>query len=401
MTPSLCRIFWTVYAWHRYEPSLEMMQSEVIIFCTAAAFLSYTYAGYPALLRIMRKERARKHDATGFPMVSVIIPFHNEERWVAAKLDNTFAWNYPAGRLEIIAVSDGSTDGTSDVLSRFDGRVRTIAYPCRHGKPTALNRGVAEAIGDVLILTDANVLVHPDAVKAMVEHYADPQVGGVSGNVALQPEGVEEPLGEGFYMRYERWLYEQESRAGTMVGADGALFSVRRQLFVPLPGDSIADDFEVALGVIEQGRRIRYEPRAWGVEVVAADVKAEFRRKVRMIAGGYQALWRHRSLLHPVRRPALALRLISHKLLRWLVPVFLLAALAAPFAAPPSSWLMTAAAIQAVFYGLAACGWISRGLRQWLPVYLPYYFCAVNVAAAMGLWRYVRGSQPITWQKAR
>jgi hypothetical protein len=186
-----------------------------------------------------------------------------------------------------------------------------------------------------------------------------------------------------------------------MVGADGALFSIRRDCYTPLSADAIADDFEIALGVVEGGRCIRYEPEARALEIVMPDVKAEFRRKVRMIAGGYQALWRHRSLLDPFQRPAVALQLVSHKILRWLVPVFLTAALAASLAAPRSPWLAGAAVVQAAFYGLAACGWLSVRLRRWLPVYVPYYFCAVNLAAAVGFWRYLRGRQPITWQKAR
>jgi len=377
------------------------MEPLVIIFCAAASALSYTYFAYPALLLLMSRERPGGHHALALPTVSVIIPFHNEERWVGPKLENTLSWNYPSDLLQIIAVSDGSTDETAAILRRYESRVTVVAYPDRQGKPTALNRGSTHATGDILMFSDANVLVDPVAARIMLGHYADPQVGGVSGNVALQPEGSHEPLGESLYMKYERWLYEQESRAGTMVGADGALFSIRRECFTPLSADTIADDFEIALTVVEGGHCIRYEPRARAVEIVLADVKAEFRRKVRMIAGGYQALWRHRSLLHPFRRPAVALQLASHKMLRWLVPVFLMAALGASLAAPRSPWLIGAIIAQAAFYGLAACGWLSRRLRRWLPVYVPYYFCAVNLAAAVGFWRYLRGRQPITWQKAR
>ena len=377
------------------------MEPSYIIFCAAAMALSYTYFAYPALLFVMtRKHPARGHMVT-WPSLSVIIPFHNEERWVGSKLDNTLSWNYPSDRLQIIAVSDGSTDDTAAILRRYEGRVTVVAYPDREGKPTALNRGSIHATGDILMFSDANVLVQPDAARIMLRHYADPQIGGVSGNVRLQPDGSDEPLGEGLYMKYERWLYERESRANTMVGADGALFSIRRECYTPLSADAIADDFDIALGVLERGQRIRYEREARALEIVMPDVKAEFRRKVRMIAGGYQALWRHRTLLHPLRRPAVALQLVSHKVLRWLAPLFLTAALAASLAAPRSPWLIGAAVAQAAFYGLAACGWISVRLRRWLPVYVPYYFCAVNLAAAVGFWWYLRGRQPITWQKAR
>lgn len=377
------------------------MEPSYIIFFAAASALSYTYLAYPALLFAMTRDRPMRDHVLALPALSVIIPFHNEERWVNRKLDNALSWNYPPDRLQIIAVSDGSTDETEAILRRYEGRVTVVAYPDRQGKPTALNRGSMHATGDILVFSDANVLVQPDAARIMARHYADPEIGAVSGNVHLQPEASDEPLGEGLYMQYERWLYEQESRANTMVGADGALFSIRRECYTPLSADAIADDFEIAMGVLEREWRIHYEPEARAQEIVTPDVKAEFRRKVRMIAGGYQALWRHRSLLNPFRRPAVAVQLLSHKVLRWLVPVFLTAALAASLSAPPSSWLMAAAVAQAGFYGLAAWGWLSVRSRRWLPVYVPYYFCAVNLAAAVGFWRYLRGRQPITWQKAR
>jgi poly-beta-1,6-N-acetyl-D-glucosamine synthase len=335
------------------------------------------------------------------PTVSVIIPFHNEERWVIRKLENTLSWTYPADRLQIIAVSDGSTDDTTMLLRQYGNRVTVVAYPARQGKPTALNLGAARATGDILIFTDANVFPHPGAVQSLVQRYTDASVGGVCGNVALQGEGSFEPLGEGLYMQYERWLFAHESRGLTMVGADGALFSIRRTLFVPLSVDTITDDFAMALGVLAQGRRVVYEPAARSVEIVVPDVQAEFRRKIRMIAGGYQTLWRYRSLFNPLTRPSVAWQLLSHKLLRWLVPVFLLSALFAAFVARQHPAMALALGIQIVFYSMALCGWLSQTLRRWMPVYVPYYFCAVNTAAAIGLWRYLIGGQSVTWQKVK
>ncbi|MEP6887899.1 MAG: glycosyltransferase [Nitrospirales bacterium] len=219
--------------------------------------------------------------------------------------------------------------------------------------------------------------------------------------MALQAEGSAEPLGEGIYMQYERWLFERESRALTLVGADGALFSIRRALFAPLPTDTITDDFAIALGVVARGRRVVYEPAARSLELVVPDVRAEFRRKIRMIAGGYQTLWRYRRQFHPLTRPTVAWQLLSHKLLRWLVPVFLMAALASSFDARRNPVMALALAIQIVFYSLAWCGWVSQTLRRWMPVYVPYYFCAVNMAAAIGLWRYLLGRQSVTWHKVQ
>jgi cellulose synthase/poly-beta-1,6-N-acetylglucosamine synthase-like glycosyltransferase len=217
----------------------------------------------------------------------------------------------------------------------------------------------------------------------------------------LQAEGRQEPLGEGLYMKYERWIYERESRALTMVAPDGALFSIRRALFTPLPSDGITDDFALALGVLAHGQRVVYEPAAFGIEIVVPDVRAEFRRKIRMIAGGYQALWRYRKQINPFMRPIIAWQLVSHKLLRWWVPGFLFAAFASAFAAREHAVMAMAFGTQSVFYSLALCGWVSQTLRRWMPVYVPYYFCAVNMAAAVGLWRYLLGRQSVTWQKVQ
>ena len=372
-----------------------------LIFVCAVSGLFYTYVLYPVLLLFIHDRRERDQPLSTLPTVSVIIPFYNEERWAIRKLENTLSWSYPADRLQIIAVSDGSTDRTPMLLRQYDDRVTVVAYPVRRGKPTALNLGAAQATGDILIFTDANVFPQPDAVQALVQRYTDASVGGVCGNVALQGEGSLEPLGEGLYMRYERWLFAHESRALTMVGADGALFSIRRALFVPLPIDTITDDFAMALGVVAQGRRVVYEAAARSIEIVVPDVQAEFRRKVRMIAGGYQTLWRYRRLFNPFTRLSVAWQLLSHKLLRWLVPVFLLSAMTAAFVARQHPAMMLALWIQVVFYCAALCGWLSQTLRRWMPVYVPYYFCAVNAAAAIGLWRYLVGGQSVTWQKVK
>jgi poly-beta-1,6-N-acetyl-D-glucosamine synthase len=382
------------------------------IFVIASGALLYAYALYPLILMAMAKRRPpdlgechprranKDEEDRECPNVSVIIPFHNEERWVARKLKNTLSWDYPAGRCEIVAVSDGSEDQTNHILDKYQGRIRIVAYHPRQGKPTALNKGVAEARGDILVFSDANVLLEPKSIRAMVARYHDPSVGGVSGNVALKPEGGTEPLGEGLYMRYERLLYTLDSAAGTMVGADGAFFSMRRDLFAPLESDTIVDDFALALEVVAQGRRVVYEPDAQGVELVIPDVRAEFRRKVRMIAGGYQALWRFRHLLNPFRFPTVTFQLLSHKLMRWMVPFFLVTALISSLIGAHEQPILTfALLVQACFYGLAALGWASPTLRRWAPVYVPYYFCAVNSAAAGGFWRFLRRRQSVAWQK--
>jgi biofilm PGA synthesis N-glycosyltransferase PgaC len=398
------------------------MNLPILMVLLAGATLVYTYAGYPLLLGwlVLRQKKAplspapsseslepalSDHSDVLTPHVSIIIPFHNEEAWVARKFDNTLSLDYPHDRMEIIAVSDGSTDLTAAVMDRYRDRIRIVAYSCRQGKPTALNRGVALAMGDVLVFTDANVLLDHKAIRALVAPYADPSVGGVSANVALEAVHPAEPLGEGLYMKYERWLYALESQIHSMIGADGALFSIRRALFTPLAADTITDDFSLALGAIDRGKRVLYEPRARAVEGVVPDVASEFRRKVRMVAGGYQAIWRFRHLLSSAqvfRHPTFALQLISHKLLRWMASLLLVMMLcgSAVVAGSTQSPLWVGfTALQSLFYLLAGAGWLSPKIRRWPICYVPYYFCAVNLAATLGAWRYLRGRQAITWQK--
>jgi len=388
------------------------MTVTTVIFLVASVVLLHTYALYPFVLRLMRtRDReprpasASRHHATHdtsqtWPTVSVIIPFHNEDQWVARKLENTLSWDYPTDRLEIIAVSDGSTDQTHAMLESYAGRVRVVSYYPRCGKPTALNRGAELARGEIFVFTDANVLLEPKAIRAMIARYEEATVGGVCGRIALHPEGADEPLGEGLYMRYEQGLYHLESATGTMVGADGAFFSIRRELFTQLPPDTIADDLSIALQVIAKGRRVVYEAEAHGAEVVIPNVRAEFCRKVRMIVGGYQALGRFRYLLNPLRFPLVSFQLVSHKLLRWWTPFFLGAVFVSAAINAAEHLLFAAAfAAQGVFYGFALLGWGSSTSRRWGGVYIPYYFCATNVAAVQGLWRFLHGRQVITWEK--
>lgn len=386
------------------------MMVTTAIFLMASVALFHTYALYPFVLRLLRTRRREPvtpngrlditHNASHtWPTISVIIPFHNEDQWVARKLENTLSWDYPTDRLEIIAVSDGSTDQTNATLESYAGRVRVVSYHPRWGKPTALNRGAELAHGEIFVFTDANVLLQPKAIRAMIAQYEDRTIGGVSGRIALRAEGTDEPLGEGLYMRYEQSLYHLESATGTMVGADGAFFSIRRELFIQLPPDTIADDLAIALQVIARGRRVVYEAEAHGAELVIPNVRAEFCRKVRMIVGGYQALWRFRHLLNPLRFPLVSFQLVSHKLLRWWTPFFLGTVFVSAAINADNALFAVALAVQCAFYGLAILGWGSAKLRRWGGVYLPYYFCATNLAAVQGLWRFLYGRQAITWEK--
>ena len=296
-------------------------------------------------------------------------------------------------------VSDGSSDRTADVARRVgNGRILLLEQPTRRGKAEALNAAVSVATGEILLFTDANVIFERDAIQALVRRFDDPEVGCAVGRVLLTSPQSGEPPGEGLYMRYERWLHAMESRTGTMIGIDGALFAVRRRLYPRLPPGAVVEDFVAGLRCVEQGYRISFEPRAVGYEEAAASVADEFRRKVRMVAGGFQALVEFRHLLNPLRYPLVAWQLLSHKLLRWLVPFPLAVALGANLVLPLTRSTWHASPPGHLLRG-AGAAWQVPPVRRFLPFYVPYYFCAVNLAALLGLFRFLGRSQSVLWDR--
>ena len=340
---------------------MRLLPAEAL-FWGSVGIVAYVYLGYPllvALLATLRARRVRRPPAASpVRTVSLIVPAHNEEAVIGAKILNAHALEYPAGQLQLIVVSDGSSDRTGEVARRVgNGRILLLEQPTRQGKAAALNAAVSAATGEILVFTDANVIFERDAIQALVRRFDDPEVGCAVGRVLLtSPQSGEHP-GEGLYMRYERWLHAMESRTGTMIGIDGALFAVRRRLYPHLPPGAVVEDFVAGLRCVDQGYRISFEPRAIGYEEAAASVADEFRRKVRMVAGGFQALVEFRHLLNPLRYPLVAWQLLSHKLLRWLVPFPLAVALGANLVLASHPFYMAALLLQGIFYVGAGAAW--------------------------------------------
>ena len=307
-----------------------------IVFWSALAILVYAHVGYPLILRLVSVSAGRKGTivdgsapvAGHVPSVSLIVPAYNEESVLAAKLENALAIDYPVERLEILVASDGSSDGTVEIARSFESRgVRVLAFPQRRGKTAVLNDAVHEAAGDVLCLCDANVMFRPDALKRLVTRLDDPKVGAVSGDVRLASEESSFGEGESTYFGIERTVQMAESRIGSMMGVDGGMYIVRRELFQPLPPDTIVDDFVVSMRVIRQGKRVVYEPTAIATENATATARQEFRRRVRLSAGAMQVL--KRGEWPPLVRPVALWQFVSHKALRWLGPVWLVMLLVA------------------------------------------------------------------------
>lgn len=375
------------------------------VFWGSAALVAYAYAGYPLLLWLLARAGTRERDPRetarpqpgAWPGVTLIVPVHNEMATIGRKVENTLALDYPADRLEILFVSDGSTDGTGEALrARATGRVHLIELPERQGKAAALNAGLKRARHDILVFTDASIMLAPDAVRVLVSPFESSTVGCVSGE-----DHIEEAGGEGLYGRYELLLRRLESRLHSIVGASGSLYAQRRGLCTPFePG--LAPDFLSVLRTVERGFRAVSEPGARGAMSAVTAPTDEFRRKVRTILRGLTTLARFPHLLNPFRSGVFALELLSHKLARWMVPFFLCTLLASSAVLAPSSTFYAVALLaQLLFYASALAVFAGGRVAQSLPVRVSVYFTTVNLATLSAWMKYVAGVRQETWSPSR
>jgi cellulose synthase/poly-beta-1,6-N-acetylglucosamine synthase-like glycosyltransferase len=360
----------------------------------------YVYIGYPCLLKLLGRLRPRPfRSAPNHPPVSVIIAAHNEAAVMDQKLRNTLDLDY-AGDLEILLACDGCTDGTVELARRLDRScIRILELP-RCGKGKALNAAVAQAGGEVLVFTDANTILAPDSVTRLLAGFADPQVGGVCGNLRHLPTraGDTAGRGEGLYWRYDKWIKRLESACDSIVAADGSLYALRRKLFVPIMDPALADDMAISMRVVLQGQRLVYEPRALAYEEAPSDSGEEFRRKIRITNHSIRALLDLGSALWT---PGLySVEIWSHKLLRHLIPFFLIGL------AGTTAWLAwrntlfaLAAALQLAFYSAALSGFALRRTRlgRCKPLTVPFYFCLANLAAFLGTCSVLAGRRTVAW----
>ena len=368
--------------------------------CAAAALAAvvYHYVGYPLLLRLaaaLGRAPAEPAAPAARPSLSVIIPCYNEAAALPAKLADLRAADYPADKVEIVVVSDGSSDETEAVARGAEG-VRVVSWPERRGKPAALNAGAEEAKGEVLVFTDANALVPPESLRELVAPFADPRVGAVCGEQVITRGASSERA----YWRWEARIKEWEAAVGSAVGADGSLYAVKRGLYKKVPeGRLIMDDFFVSLQVVAAGYRLAYAPAAVAYEEALDDGRAEFKRKARIMAGSVVAL----AALDVAIWRRLPWQLFSHKILRWLGPAFLAVAFGASAAATAAGSVFGAVllAAQASFYGAAAVGWLWRRRRAPLLFRAPYSFTLANAALAYGWLQFFFGGKKPAWEKLR
>lgn len=374
------------------------------VFWLCVIILGYTYFGYPALIRIWAWCRPRTPGTRGWvPTLSVVIVAYNEAKVIRRRLENLLTLDYPRDRLEIVLASDGSTDATVEVARRYEPLgVRVIPFATRCGKSAVLNDVVPGVQGEIVILADARQHFDTSALRKLVEPFADPTVGTVSGELFLtdNPGGTAVGKGVGFYWRYEKFIRRSEGRVDSTVGATGAIYAIRRELFEPVPEDTILDDVLIPIRVARRGYRVLFEPAARAYDGAAATATQEFKRKVRTIAGNFQLFSRERWLLNPLRN-RLWLQTVSHKGLRLLSPFFLTAAFGGNLFLLDQPFYRWTLAAQIVFYTVALLGYTARNARRSIPLLsVPYVFCFLNWVTVVAFVRFVTGRQRVSWEMA-
>ena len=381
-----------------------MLAPAELVFWVCLAIGLYPYAGYPlcvALLRAIRPRPVRTAPIT--PRVTVVIAAYNEASHIEATVHNKLNQDYPPGLLNVMVVSDGSTDGTDQVLTRLalqDARVTFIRQEPRAGKTAALNRLLERARGEIIVFADANSMYRPDAVRRLVAPFADPDVGYASGRMLyVDPRGSLVGDGCTAYMRYENALRALESAVGSVAGVDGGVDAVRRPLYRPMRPDQLPD-FVLPLTVVEEGYRVVYAPDAVLEEETLTSESAEYRMRVRVALRAFWALWDKRTLFNPLRFPLFSWQLMSHKLLRYLSFLPLTVALVLNWSLLQRGWVYVGgAAAQGVFTALVVMALLGpRKLAQSALSRYGFYFALLNVASAVAFVRFLRGQKQVLWQ---
>lgn len=366
------------------------------VFWTAAALVAYVFVGYPILVAVWAAMvRRRPPDAGALPTVSLLVPARNEAGVIAAKVANALELDYPAERLQIVVVSDGSTDATAAIARQAGGdRIEVHVRARSRGKTAALNETMPALTGEIVVFSDAASLLARGAIRALVAHFGDPKVGAVSGvYVVGDPEGAATGHQENAYWRYETFLKSREARLGTLLGAHGSLYAIRRRLY-PYPADTtINDDYVIPLRILQRGYHVVYEPCA----VAAEDARQMdgFGRRVRVMAGNLQQLRELAPLVWPPR-PRVLFAFLSHKVGRLAVPWALLALAASNAALIGLPFYRAMAIVQVLFYGLAVAG--AVGIGQGRAARLSYYFCLVNAAALVATVRTLARPGRLAWR---
>lgn len=372
------------------------------LFWSGVGSLAYVLVGFPAIVLFRWIVAGRPvHRAPITPRVSIIVSARNEALSIGAKLDSLLALAYPGNLVEIVVASDGSDDGTDEIVRGYEDRgVRLLALP-RVGKAAALNQAVATSSGEIIVFSDANSLFAPTALSELVAPFADPEVGGVAGDQRYLPD--DSAPGERGYWDLDRMIKRLESGAGHVISATGAIYAIRRDLFEPVP-DGVTDDFVISTGVVQRGRRLVFAPSAIAYEPIAATNDVEFGRKVRIMTRGFRAVIARKALLNPARYGFYSVQLLSHKVLRRLMAIPLAAVALGTIGSLNQGAIYRLAGIaQLTFYGSASVGMLASGRRfAKHPLFaLPAFFCMVSWGGVVAAANVLRGHRIDRWEPAR
>lgn len=359
---------------------------------------------YPIILKfwpVLKKHNTINKDLNHYsPSVSIVVAAYNEEKVIEEKLKNILSMDYPRDKMSAIIASDGSNDSTNEIVKRYESKNIKLKAFLRMGKVNVLNKTVTMAAGDIIIFSDANTMFNSNAVKKLVKHFVNPEVGCVCGRLKLiNPKNVQSGDGEGFYWSYETWIKEKESRIGCVVGANGAIYAIRKALFEKMPSNVINDDFHISMKIMERGYKVIFERDAVGIEEVAPDFKSEFLRHVRDGAGHYRGIVHLVGLLNPMKGIRFFVY-VSHRFIRWMVPFFLplIFFLNIPLIIDP--FYKTLFFLQLFIYSCAVLSFFLQKNDVELKIFnILYYFLSINLALIIGFWRNLVGTQGVTWDR--
>jgi cellulose synthase/poly-beta-1,6-N-acetylglucosamine synthase-like glycosyltransferase len=378
----------------------------LVVFWTAASLLFYVYAGYPLLLALIGFfVRSKRPDPGHYPQLSVLIAAYNEEAAIAEKIEQTLALEYPKERLEILVLSDCSTDKTDEIVKSYpDSRVRLVRMAERRGKTSAQNFGIRDARGDVVVFSDATAIYHPKALAYLAANYQDPKVGAVSGRYKYFDPQDQSPtgLGSSAFWNYENLIKIMQSRISTITGCCGCIYSVRKAAYTGLPDDIISDLVQ-PLQVIRKGYKVLFEDRALAYEETTKSTREEFAMRVRVVTRAMRGLMSVSDVLKPWKFAWPAFQLWSHKILRWMVPLFLLAIFISNLFLldKGNQFFRAVMVVQLAFYAAAILNMVLPLHRAWKPLGIPLFFCTLNAAALFSMIELGRGKKYVTWQTVR
>lgn len=378
----------------------------VFIIYLAVSLFIYNYFIYPLAIIFLSKLRVDPHlenisEFSDYPKVSFIIAAYNEELVIKQKITNTLSLEYPKDKFEIIIVSDGSDDSTPDIVREYSSEgIIGLHQSARQGKSAALNRAVECSSGEIIVFSDANNDFSIDSVKMLIKHFSDESIGAVTGAKHIYESNDRQAAsGDGLYWKYESSIKQAESSLGSITGADGEILALRKEMFKPIDQSKINDDAAITFDIIKSGYRMIYEKEAKAYEEASKDLIEDFNVKVRMTAGGFQTLSFEKDYLFPPTN-WFSFTFISHKVLRWLAPHFLIVMLLLPVLVLYRPEMLVFFLLQISFYSLSLYGWLNRTKKLHSLFYIPMYFSSMNLALFYGFLRYINKNTDTIWKKA-